>query len=109
MPIKDQLQVATSRCLSLLKRYEAGERTTEAKAEMVAEVEVIIGWLMELNLPSGATRRGLLWPVQDDLITLYGHEEGQRLNKEFAEVFEGPGMPLIFQRKYYQKLVGSYA
>ena len=108
MPIQDQLQMATARCLGLLKRYESGERTAEAKAEMVAEVEVVIGWLMELDLPPGATRRGVLLPVEKYLLALYGRGTGARLNSEFTEVFEGPGMPLLFQRRYDQKLVDYY-
>ena len=109
MAIEDKLQMAVTQCLSLLRRYHDGERTAEARAKMVAEVEVVIGYLMELKLPPGSTVRGILSPVENHLIDLYGHEAGRGLNKDFVEVFEGPGMPLVFKPKYYQELIDSYA
>jgi hypothetical protein len=81
--------------MSLLQRYHDGERTAAPKERMAAEVEVVIGWLMELDLPPGVTEDGDLRPVEAYLLALYGHEAGRRLNGEFVEVFERAGMPLI--------------
>ena len=100
MKIQHQLRLAAARCLALLQRYHDGERTVAAREKMVAEVEVVIGWLLELGLPAGVTEDGLLGPVEMCLLDRYGHELGQRLNREFVEAFEGSGMPLVFKGGY---------
>jgi hypothetical protein len=95
MLIEGQLQAAAARCLSILLRYRNGERTAATKAMMVAEIEVVVGWLMELGLPSGVVETEVLAPVGTYLLARYGHEAGQRLNTEFVEAFEAAGMDLI--------------
>jgi hypothetical protein len=96
MSMEYQLRVAAAHCLSLIQRYHDGARTASAKERMVAEVEMIIGWLLELNLPAGAMEKWVLRPVETHLFAQYGQEVGRRLNAELVEVFEGAGMQLNF-------------
>ena len=94
----DPLHEAAARCFSILRRYHQAERTAAAKALMAAEVATLVGWLLEIRLPAGAAERGILDPVEDHLLTRYGHEVGRRLNGEFIEAFEHAGMGLISRR-----------
>lgn len=87
--IDDRLQDATARCLAILLRYRNGERTDATRALMVAEIETVVGWLMELKLPPGTAEYGVLRPVESYLLARFGHEAGLRLNAEFVEAFEG--------------------
>jgi hypothetical protein len=87
--IEEQLREATVRCLAILLRYRHGEKTDAARARMVAEVRVVVGWLMGLDPPPGAAEGGVLGPVEDYLLSRFGHEAGLRLNAEFVEAFEG--------------------
>ncbi len=82
-----------------MRRYHGGERTDEARALMIAEIHTVVGFLLELNLPEGATERGILGPMDDYLLARYGHEVGRRLNAEFLDAFEEVGMPLLTRRE----------
>ena len=93
--IDGQLVVAAARCWSILRRYYVGERTDRARALMCAEIDTLVGWLMELNLPPGAAKREILAPIEAYLLARYGHEAGMRLNAEFVEGFEANGMCLL--------------
>ena len=93
--LEDQLQLATVRCLSILRRYHYGEQTSRAKEMMAAEVELVIGYLLELDLPHGATQGGVLAPVAEYLGLRHGPEAGTRLNAEFVAIFESVGMTLL--------------
>lgn len=93
--IEDQLQLATVRCLAILRRYYGGEQSARARHLMVAEVEMVVGYLLELDLPPGATQAGVLAPVADHLALRHGVEAGRRLNAEFVAIFEGAGMSLL--------------
>ena len=96
MSIQHQLCNAAACCLSTLQRYHDAERTAAAKARMAAEVELLIGYLLELDLSPGMAEAGVLKPVGTQLVTRYGHEVGRRLDAEFMKVFEGAGMPMIY-------------
>lgn len=93
--IEDRLGTAAARCLAILLRYRNGERTRAARALMTAEIAPVAGWLMELDLPPGATEGGVLTPVESHLLAHFGHEAGRRLNVEFVEAFEAAGMSLL--------------
>jgi hypothetical protein len=93
--IEDPLREAAARCLSVLLRYRNGDRTAATQGMMIAEIETIVGWLKELDLPPGVTETGVLQPVEEYLLARYGHEAGLRLNAEFVEAFEMAGMDLL--------------
>lgn len=65
------------------------------RERMTAEVEVLVGWLIELNLPPGRMQTGLLQPVEVWLLERYGPEVGLRINGDFVEAFERAGMSLL--------------
>ena len=95
MVIEERLQDAVARCVTALRRYHFGERTSAAKAKMTAEIDLLVGWLLELHLPPGVAQAEILIPVETYLFARYGHEVGSRLNAEFIEAFEANGMALL--------------
>ena len=106
MSMEHQFRKAVARCLSLLRRYHDVGRTAAAK--MAAEVEVVIGWLLELDLPSGAAKVGVLGPVEARLLSQYGREAGRALDEDFVEAFGRAGMPLVFGNKFiYNSILRS--
>ncbi len=67
---------------------------------MGLEVALVVGWLMELDPPPDVTEERVLRVVEVTLLARYGHEVGQRLNREFVEAFEECGMPLISKKRF---------
>ena len=70
--------------------YHEGERTPRATELLAAEVQVVAGWVMEWEQWPRETRDLILRPVEAELLTLYGREEGGRLSALFRESFGGP-------------------
>ncbi len=92
---KNQMLKASDCCISILRRYRTSDRTAAARDLMVAEVQTVVGWLLELDLPPNRTLGGILVPVERYLLTHYGSEAGRCLNAEFVEAFEKFGMGLL--------------
>ena len=105
MVIEDQLQVAAVRCLSILRRYHGGDRTAATKARMVAEIELLVAGLMELNVPRDVAEEGVLSPVKAYLLAFYGHEVGRNLNAEFLQVLQGIEMQSPFKNNDVQNSI----
>ena len=95
MRADDSLEEGAARCWSIMRRYHGSERKDEARALLIAEVDTLVGWLLELRPPPGAIERRILGPVEEYLLARYGHEVGMRLNAEFVRAFEAHGMSLI--------------
>ena len=100
MSINQQLRLVTARCLSVLQRYHDEGRVESAKAKMVAEVELIIGYLIEINPTFRQTETDVLGHVEEHLLSRYGSEAGRRINQDFLDAFEGAGMVLLFRPRY---------
>lgn len=93
--IEDQLRAATARLMSILRRYLLGERTAQSSTLMALEIELVVGYLLELDLPDGVAQDYVLAPVADYLMVRHGPEAGARLNAEFVAAFEAVGMSLL--------------
>ena len=92
MASDDRLRRAASCCTNILRRY--GERASSPASRdlMVAEVEVLAGWLLELDLPPGAVEDGFLPPVDYYLVASHGLEAGRRLRDEVVAVLDRVGV-----------------
>ena len=88
MVIANQFLKAASVCSDILRRYHARGRTLASKDLMVAEVETLLGWLHELDLPLEVDPHGFLVPVQEYLLARHGSEAGVRLFAELVKVIE---------------------
>ena len=88
----DRLHRAASCCTKILRRYGERPPTPASRDLMVAEIEVLAGWLQELGLPPGAVEDGLLPPVEYYLVASHGLEAGRRLHDEVIEVLDRVGV-----------------
>ena len=91
MAISNQFLKAAAVCTDILRRYHVRERTAASKELMVAEVETLLGWLKQLDLPSEVNRHGFLAPVREHLLARYGSKAGGRIFAELIEVLEAAG------------------
>ena len=95
MAIEERLQEAAAQCVAVMRRYHSGERSSAARSRMSAEIDLVVGWLLELDLPPGLAQARVLAPVESYLFARYGHEVGRRLNDQFLDAFEANGMGLL--------------
>ena len=90
VPTERQLQETVARCVSIMVYFHNDpERTPKTKERMVAEVQVVAGWVAEMGLKPGQTDELILRPVEAELFARYGHELGLRLNRMFLEAIDG--------------------
>lgn len=90
VPTERQLQETVARCVGIMVYFHNDpERTQRTKERMVAEVQVVAGWVVEMGLDHRQTDERVLCPVEAELIARYGHEVGPRLNRLFLEAFDG--------------------
>src|SRR5262249_25514122 len=71
-------------------RYHDEHRSSQNRALMVVEVQLIAGWVMETGLKPIEADELILQPVGCELLRLYGYEVGPRLYAEFLKAFEDP-------------------
>ena len=90
-PTYRHIQQTIARCVSIMASYHDGERTPRATELLAAEVQVVAGWVMEWEQWPRKTRDSILRPVEAELLTLYGREDGGRLSALFRESFERLG------------------
>ncbi len=88
MTADERVLEAAARCLVILRRYREVERTAETRARMVAEIEVIVGWLMELGLLTDQNQEFILKSVERYLVEQYGLVIGHSLTTQFIDAFE---------------------
>jgi hypothetical protein len=88
MATERQVQETIARCVALMVFHHNCERSQEARDRMIAEVQIIAGFVEEL----GFSRSGVDWrimrPIEAELLARYGHEVGPRLFAMFADAFE---------------------
>ena len=92
MASDNQLLKAAACCTNILRRYGERAPTSASRDLMVAEVEVLAGWLLELELPPGAVEDRFLPPVEYYLVACHGLEGGRLLRDEVIAVLERVGV-----------------
>jgi hypothetical protein len=81
-----QVQETIGRCVSAMVDYHDNGRASE---RMVAEVQLVAGFVEELDLSMGGANWRIIGPVEDELIARFGREIGARLIAEFVKAFDG--------------------
>ena len=89
MATERQLQETVARCVSIMVYYHNTTRAPQAKERMIAEVELVAAWVLELDLSPGDTDRHIFRPVEGELLARYGPEVARGLHAEFLDAFEG--------------------
>jgi hypothetical protein len=93
MATQRQLQETAGRCVSAMISYHNSGRSEKVHDRMVAEVQMIAGFLEELGLDRGEIDRRIILPVEAELIARYGQVAGSRLAIQFVEGFESLDIP----------------
>jgi hypothetical protein len=89
MATQRQLQETVARCVSIMVYYRNEPRSERTRERMVAEVQLVAGWVMELGLVAEETGRHIFRPLEGELIARFGQAAGSRLHAEFVQAFEG--------------------
>ncbi|MCA1685022.1 MAG: hypothetical protein LC745_03370 [Planctomycetia bacterium] len=86
-----QVQETIAQCLATMARYHEGGRTRCATTLMIAEVQALAAWVLEMDLREGEAVEVILGPVEAELLARYGSELGVRLSADFHKAFEDFG------------------
>jgi hypothetical protein len=87
MATERQVKETIARCVSIMVCYHNGEKTRLAHDMMVAEVQTVAGWVMEMDLGPCEKDERILHPVERELLMRFGPEVGPRLNVVFIKAF----------------------
>jgi hypothetical protein len=90
MPTERHIQDTVARCVATMARYHRADRSSEAQEQMIAEIEMLAGWALEMSLVPDDIETMLWQPVREELTARFGHEVGPRLNVAFLQAFESP-------------------
>ena len=88
-PDKRQVLETVARCVTVMVHYQNSSHTAKTKELMVAEIEVIAGWVMELELDDSTISKRFLEPVQAELMERYLPKHAFSLNDAFQAAFNG--------------------
>ena len=83
-----QAQETIASCVSTMVYYHNCERSPEVDERMVAEIQLVAGFIEETGLSRDGADWRIIRPVESELIARYGHEVGRRLAVRFIEAFE---------------------
>ncbi|SIN69184.1 hypothetical protein SAMN05444166_0155 [Singulisphaera sp. GP187] len=89
MATHGQVLATIDRSVTAIRRYHDAPRTQQSILLMVAEVQMVAGWVHELMLAANEVDELIVHPVRGYLIERYGHELGVRLAGEFLRAFDG--------------------
>jgi hypothetical protein len=89
MVTERQVQETIARCVSTMVYYHNGERSRELDERMTAEIQMVAGFVRELDFSRDGVESRIIRPVEVELVARYGHEVGPRLASRFFEAFEG--------------------
>ena len=92
MATERQVQETIARCISTMVFYHNSERSRKTEDRMIAEVQVIAGFVEELGFERGEAEERIIRPVELELIARYGYEVGPRMAVQFANAFQSLGV-----------------
>lgn len=87
MMTERQIRETISHCVELMARYREGPRACHRREFMIAEVQAVVGWVVEMKLDPIETDEQILQPVGAALLSLYSYEVGPKLFAEFLSAF----------------------
>jgi hypothetical protein len=93
MATERQIQETIARCVSAMAYYHDSERSPKSDEHMIAEVQVIAGFVKELGFSESGVAWRIIRTVESDLIDRYGYEVGPRLSAQFIGAFESLDIP----------------
>lgn len=88
MPTERQIEETISRCVSIMIYHHHVERRGASKAQMIAEVQLVAGWVEEMALMSDDVEDRIFRQVRIELFMRFEHEVAQRLIGVFVEAFD---------------------
>jgi hypothetical protein len=93
MTTEVQVQETIARCVSIMVFYHNDHEASDATERMIAEVQLVAGWITEMELSPGGTDWLIFGPLENELYARFGHEVAPRLYAEFIEAIESLNIP----------------